>query len=226
MSEKISVSQAVAARHSVRSFLDKPVDPDLLRSVLEKALRAPSNSNIQPWLVHLVTGDTLARLKAATAERAVFPPKFDHPAYPIYPDPIGGTHSDRRSGCAELQYGARGIDREDREGRLRYVYGNHQFFGAPAGLFLFAEPQCGLSQWADLGIFLQTVMLLLKEEGLDSCAQISWAMVGQTVREVLRVAPDLLLYCGLSIGYADESDPINAIRTERASFDDVVTVHV
>jgi len=225
MDKSTSVSQAVAARHSVRAYLDKPVDPALLRQVLTKALRAPSNSNIQPWQVHLVTGDTLARLKAATADRAIFPPQFDHPAYPIYPDPLSETYKDRRFDCGERQYGARGIDRDDREGRLRYVYGNHQFFGAPAGLFLYAEPACGLSQWADLGIFLQTVMLLLKEEGLDSCAQISWAMVGQTVRQVLRVRPELMLYCGLAIGYADMSDPINQIATPRASFDDVVTIH-
>jgi len=225
MSGKISVSQAVAARHSVRAFLDRPVDMDLLKGVLEKALRAPSNSNIQPWLVHLVTGETLARLRAATAARATFPPAFDHPAFPVYPDPMGETHGQRRFECGERQYGTRGIARDDREGRFRYVFGNHQFFGAPAGLFVFADPSCGLSQWADLGIFLQTAMLLLKEEGIDSCAQISWAMVHETVRKELGVGPEPLLYCGLAIGYADESDPINAIVTDRAAFDDVVTVH-
>jgi nitroreductase len=225
MSEFVSVSQAVAERHSVRAFRDTPVDPTLLREILTKALRAPSNSNIQPWLVHLVTGETLARLKAATAERAVFPPAFDHPSYPIYPDPMPDAQGARRFDCGERQYGARGIARDDREGRLRYVYGNHQFFGAPAGLFLFADPACGLSQWADMGIFLQTLMLLLNEAGLDSCAQISWAMVHETVRRTLGIGPEPMLYCGLAIGYADASDPINSVVADRAGFDDVVTIH-
>jgi len=138
MRENITVSQAVATRHSVRAFLDRPVDTALLKTVLEKALRAPSNSNIQPWLVHLVTGATLARLRAATAERATIPPAFDHPPYPVYPDPMSEVHGQRRVACGELQYGARGIARDDRPARFRYVFGNHQFFGAPAPIF-FSE---------------------------------------------------------------------------------------
>ena len=225
MNQATSVSQAVAERHSARAFLDRPVDPALLKEILTKALRAPSNSNIQPWLVHLVTGASLARLKAATAERAVFPPAFDHPPFPVYPDPMPDALGARRFACGEQQYGARGIPRDDREARLRYVFGNHQFFGAPAGLFLFTDPACGLAQWADLGIFLQTVMLLLKEAGIDSCPQISWSFVHETVRQTLGIGPESNLYCGLAIGYADESDPINAIATDRAAFDEVVTLH-
>lgn len=220
-----SVGDAIARRRSVRAFLDTPVDPAVLRHVLERALRAPSNSNIQPWLVHLVTGDALVRLKAATKARSVHPPVFDDRAFPIYPEPILDAHGDRRFACGERQYGARGIAREDAEGRLTYVYRNFQFFGAPAGLFLFVEPGMGPSQWADLGIFLQTVMLLLVEEGLDSCAQISWSLVHQSVREVLGIGPEPILYCGLAIGHADLADPINAIVADRVRFDEVVTIH-
>ena len=118
----LTVTEAIRARRSTRAFLPTQVPKALLRDILETARLAPSNSNMQPWLVHVVTGDTLARLKAATAAEEA-----------------------RRFACGERQYGARGIAREDGEGRLRYVYNNHQCFGAPAVMFFFAEPGEGLS---------------------------------------------------------------------------------
>lgn len=221
----MNVTEAVAARRSTRAFLDTPVDPALLRTILAKALQAPSNSNIQPWLVHVVAGEPLQRLVAATASRSTHPPVFDKPAFPVYPDPIAEPHAGRRFACGERQYGTRGIAREDQAGRLDYVYNNVRFFGAPTGLFLFTEPGMGNSQWADLGIFLQTVMLLLTEAGIDCCAQICWTLMHRTVAETLGIDPRLELYCGLSIGYRDPADPINTVVADRAAFEEVVTFH-
>lgn len=221
----LSVTNAVVARRSTRAFLPTPVPPALLRKVLETARHAPSNSNMQPWLVHVVTGETLARLKAATAARSTYPPTFDERPFPIYPEPPTEAQEARRFACGERQYGARGIAREDAEGRLRYVYNNHQCFGAPAVMFFFAEPGDGLSQWADLGIFLQTVMLLLTEAGLGSIGQISWSVFNKTVKDVLGVPDRLVLYCGLSIGHPDASDPINAIVADRAQLSEFATFH-
>ena len=217
----LTVSEAVARRRSTRAFLPREVAPGLLREILGKALRAPSNSNIQPWLVHLVAGEPLRRLTAATAARSTHPPAFDAPHFPIYPEPVREPHEGRRFDCGERQYGVRGIAREDPAGRLDHVYHNFRLFG----LFLFTEPGMGRSQWADLGILLQTVMLLLTEAGLDCCAQISWTRMHRTVAEVLGVDPALELYCGLAIGYRDPDDPINAIRAPRAAFDELVTLH-
>lgn len=221
----MQVSEAVKSRKSSRAFLSTPVDKAVLLEVLEKAQRAPSNSNIQPWRVHLVLGDVLAELRRETAERSVFPPVFDAPHYPIYPDPLDDPYAARRFECGERQYGTRGIDREDHQGRLEYVYGNMQFFGAPAGLFIFTEKGMGPSQWADLGIYLQTVLLLLTERGLDSCAQISWALFNGTIQKILNIDADMELYCGVAIGLADPDDSINRIEASRADLGEVVTVH-
>lgn len=221
----MKVREAIRVRRSTRAFLDTPLPEGLLREVLDKARAAPSNSNMQPWLAHVVTGDTLARLKAATAARSIVPPAFDERVFGIYPDPPTEAQEARRFACGERQYGARGIARQDGAGRLRYVYNNHQCFGAPAALFLFAEPKDGPSQWADLGIFLQTVMLLLTEAGLGCCAQISWTAFHETVKDVLGVPPRLTLYCGLSIGFPDPADPINAIIADRAELAEIVTFH-
>ena len=217
----MNVTDAVLSRRSVRAFRDTPVPQDTLRRIIATAARAPSNSNIQPWLVRVVTGNTLEKLKSVMRERATVPPQFDHPlAYPIYPEDLGEPHQTRRANCAERQYNSVGIGREDREGRLRYVYGNMQCFGAPAAMFTFIEKHMGPSQWADLGIFLQTVMLLLTEAGIDSCAQISWCNFHKTIGEVLEVPADWTLYCGLSIGHADPDAPVNAVVADRVKLDD------
>lgn len=217
----MNVTEAILSRRSVRAFRDTPVPQETLRRILATAARAPSNSNIQPWLVRVVTGTTLDKLKAVMRERATVPPQFDHPLdYPIYPEGLAEPHLTRRAMCAERQYNSVGLAREDREGRLRYVYRNMQCFGAPAAMFTFIEKGMGPSQWADLGIFLQTVMLLLHEAGLDSCAQISWCNFAKTVSELLDVPPNWTLYCGLSIGHGDPDAPVNAIVADRAALDD------
>lgn len=220
----MDVRDAVARRRSVRAFLPKPVDQTLLETIARQALQAPSNSNIQPWHIWLVTGVRLDALKAAMRARSTVPPQFDEREYPVYPDPLEEPYSDRRFSCGERQYAAVDIAREDHEGRLRYVYNNHQAFGAPAAMFLCIDRAAGPSQWADLGIYLQTVMLLLTEAGLDSCAQISWTAFNQTVREVLAIPDHLTLYCGLSIGYADPDAPVNKVVADRA--DPAQLIHI
>ena len=55
------VSEAVAARKSVRAFLDRPVPEDLLRELLTKASRAPSGGNLQPWRVFVLNGESMPK---------------------------------------------------------------------------------------------------------------------------------------------------------------------
>lgn len=220
----MTVTGALGARRSIRAFLPDPVDQDLLETILKNALRAPSNSNVQPWHVWLVTGMRLDALRAATQARSVVPAQFDERDFAIYPDPIEEPYAARRFQCGERQYAALGIERENHEGRLRYVYNNHQAFGAPAAMFLFIDRAAGPSQWADLGIYLQSVMLLLTESGLSSCAQISWTAFHTTVRDVLEVPDNLMLYCGLSIGHADPDAPVNTVIADRADPADMLHI--
>ena len=220
----MSIHETLNQRRSYRAFLDTPVEQSLLEDVLTAAMRAPSNSNIQPWHVYLVTGARLKRLKEATKARSTVPPQFDPHIYKIYPDPLEEPYESRRFHCGERQYAAMNIAREDQAGRLRYVYNNHQCFGAPAVMFLYIDNKAGPSQWADLGIYLQTVMLLLTEASLGSCAQISWNVFHQTVREVLGAPEQLTLYCGLSIGYPDMNAPQNAVIADRAPVDEIITI--
>ncbi|MEQ4723943.1 nitroreductase family protein [Nonomuraea sp. B19D2] len=79
----------------------------------------------------------------------------------------------------------------------------------------------GLPQWADVGMYLQTVMLLLRAEGLHSCPQMAWSVHRRTVAEVLSPPDGLILFCGMSIGFEDVT--VGYARTGRAPLDETVT---
>ena len=96
---------------------------------------------------------------------------------------------------------------------------NASFFGAPVGIFLSVDRRMGPPQWADLGIYLQTVMLLAVEQGLDTCPQEFWAFRSQPVARFLELPPERMLFAGIALGWRDESAPINQWRTERDPFD-------
>ena len=57
MSDDMTATAAVIGRRSVRRFLPTPVAQDTISAILDGAARAPSGTNIQPWLVHAVTGE-------------------------------------------------------------------------------------------------------------------------------------------------------------------------
>lgn len=211
----MDVTTAVESRRSVRGFLDKRVDPALLRQIIEKANRAPSGGNVQPWSVVVIGGDTMARLKAAMAEN-IAERRKEEPEYLIYPTELPEPYNSRRFGVGEELYRHLGITRDDKQGRARWFAENYEFFNAPIGLFVHMPRFMGLPQWADMGIWLQSLMLLLREAGLDSCPQESWAAWPQTVRRHLPIPEDHWLYTGMSIGYADPDRPVNRTRAQRA----------
>ncbi len=219
----MQVNEAVASRRSVRGFLPDPVDPALIRRVLERAARAPSGGNLQPWHIDVVAGEPLAELKAIMATRTRENPGGEPAEYDIYPKELDTKHKAYRFEVGEDLYGALGIPREEKLKRLMWFARNFQFFGAPLALFTSIDRRMGPPQWSDLGMFLQTVMLLLREEELDSCAQECWAVYPQTIGAFLKLPPERMLFCGMAIGFADPAEPANSVRTRRAALDDFVT---
>src|SRR5690554_7618363 len=130
----MDVEQAVKSRRSVRDFLDTPVPEATLRKVIETATRAPSGGNLQPWHLHVVTGDALNRLKEQM--KAKVSKCFNEvPEYQIYPPKLQSPYRDRRFEIGELMYGQLGIPREDKAARFEWFKRNFEFFGAPVGLF-------------------------------------------------------------------------------------------
>ncbi|MFD5279095.1 nitroreductase [Streptomyces rubrogriseus] len=217
----MDVYEAVKSRRSVRRFSGRPVPREVLKRVLSAAAWAPSGSNLQPWRAFVLSGGPLEALKKRTGARLASGDPFDEPEYEQYPQQLKSPYSERRSAFGEQRYGALGIAREDTEARQRAASGNWQCFGAPAALFCYIDRDLGRPQWSDVGMFLQNVMLLLREEGLHSCTQMAWAKFHRTVAETVAPPHDLVLYCGMSIGYEDPA--ANPARTGRAALEETVT---
>ena len=221
----MNVSEALASRKSVRGFLDKPVEREIIEEILHKAARAPSGGNLQPWHIHVVTGDRIAELKTLMADKVVEMPGGDGLEYDIYPAKLGEPYRSRRFEVGETMYGHIGIPREDKAGRRQWFARNYQFFGAPVGLFCYVDRNMGPPQWSDLGMYLQSVMLLLREAGLDSCPQECWAIYPNTIGAFLGVPEEHMLFTGMAIGWQDDSAPANATVTTRAPLEEFVEFH-
>ena len=213
----MNVSDAVDSRMSCRAFLDTPVSAATVREILEAARRTPSGGNVQPWFVYALAGQPLAELKATVRIQIEKNPLGDGShEYDIYPPGLGEPYRSRRHKAGEDLYGTLGIPREDKPARLRQLARNYDFFGAPVGLFFYLDRGMGPPQWSDVGMYMQTVMLLARERGLHTCAQEIWSRVPGTVAKVLDVPANLLLFSGMALGHADASHPVNTLRTDRA----------
>jgi nitroreductase len=220
-----SVSEAVASRRSVRGFLPTPVAGEVIRRIVEKAARAPSGGNLQPWQIDVVAGAKLDELKAIMATRVLEAPRGEEAEYSIYPETLPSPYRDYRFRVGEDLYGALGIPREDKMARMTWFARNFQFFGAPVALFCSTLRTMGPPQWSDLGMYLQTVMLLAREEGLDTCAQECWAIYPKTIGSFLGLPEDRILFCGMSIGYRDEADRANQWTSSRAPLEAFARFH-
>lgn len=228
MSASASVTEAMNSRASVRDFLSTPVPDDVIRRVLTTAARAPSGGNLQPWHVDIVSGGKLVDLKALMQTKLAAVAAGDRSEereYQIYPEELSAPYRDYRFKVGEDMYARMGIPRADKAARLQWFARNYQFFGAPMALFCTVDRSMGPPQWGDLGMFLQSVMLLLREEGLDSCAQECWAVYPRTVRGFLGTPDNRMLYSGMSIGYRNPEHAVNALKTERAALDTLVSFH-
>ncbi|MEJ8573106.1 nitroreductase [Microbaculum marinum] len=217
----MNVTEAVRSRLSCRAFLDTPVPESVVREILDAARWAPSGGNLQPWRVHVLTGAPLKDLIERISPRYHLLPKGEGPDYQVYPHPLREPYHGRRFKCGADLYAALGIPREDKAGRYRQFARNFTFFGAPVGIFVSIDRQMGPPQWADAGMFVQTIMLLAREHGLHSCAQEAWTYWHETVAQVLDLPDELIMYCGIALGYADMDDPVNGWRTERAAVDEL-----
>lgn len=219
----MKVSQALESRFSCRAFTDEAPPREVIVEILEKAKRAPSGGNLQPWHVYVVGGEELARFKRIIAEKLPDNPFGEGTEYEIYPPKLKEPYKSRRFKCGEDMYATINVPREDKAGRLKQFARNFDFFGAPVAMFFAIDRTMQQGQWADLGMFIQSVMLLAREYGLDTCAQEAWAIWHKTVAEFVGIPDEQMLFCGLGIGYRDPDAPINRLRTDRAPLEEFAT---
>ena len=211
----MDVREAIASRYSCRAFLPTAVPENVVREITELAARSPSAGNMQPWHIYVLSGPRIEALKADLAGRTHELPKGEGGDYRIYPDPLTEPYRSRRFEVGELLYRSIEVDRDDKAGRYRQYARNYQFFGAPVALFFTLERSFGVAQWADIGGYLQTVMLLARAYGLHTCPQQAWVAFHETVRYHLKLPASRIVYSGMAMGYADEKAAINSWRSPR-----------
>lgn len=209
----MNVSDAIAQRHSVRAFLDRPVDIAVVRSMLQTAARSPSGGNLQPWMVHVLHGARLAEFKAMISAKFEAGEK-ESPEYAVYPAPLWEPLRARRSAAQRKRFVATATPEDDSGQRLMQQR-NFAFFDAPVGLFFSIDRRAGPPQWADVGMFMQSFMLLAVEQGMGTCPQMIWSNWPRTLAAFLQIPDSHLMYSGMSLGYPDETSAWNAYRTDR-----------
>ena len=215
----MNVTDAVMTRTSVRDFLPDPVDNTVIATLLEKASRAPSGGNLQPWRVWVINGDSMS----AFLKHMDDSPSSQSLEYEIYPPKLWDPYRTCRYRVGEQLYATIGVDRDNKPGRLKQFARNMEFFGAPAAIFCFVDRRLSLPQWSDLGMFLQTFMLLAEEVGYQTCAQEAWSTAHEQIRSFTQAPDDLMLFCGVAIGRANRDHPINSLVTDRVPLDQFAT---
>lgn len=219
----MNLDEAIRLRRSVRGFLPREVPEATLHEIFALAQCAPSNCNVQPWTPHVVSGEKLQRLRDALVAAGM----RDDPIKPDWPadGKFNGIYRERQVGAARALYGAMGVARSDAVGRKLAYIRNHAFFDAPHAVLIFMPEPFDTREAADIGMYAQTLMLVLTSRGIASCAQGALGLFPDIVREQLDVPSNYKLLFGISFGYEDHEVKANAARVDRAKIDDVVRFH-
>lgn len=218
-----TAEQAVTGRRSVRRFLPRPVPMHVVTRILDGAARAPSGTNTQPWLVHVVTGAARDRLSAAVLAAVEAGERTEEYAYS--PKELWEPYISRRRKVGFDLYALYGIDRKDMAGRRLAAMRNYSFFGAPVGLFFTMDRKLLHGSWIDVGMFMQNVMTLARAHGLETCPQQAWCEFGATVRRELSIPDTQILISGMALGHEDVAAKVNSLITERVPASEFTRFH-
>ena len=209
------IDAAITGRRSIRKFLNKTVEREVIEQILEVSARAPSGTNMQPWSVHVVAGKTMADLSHALLDA-----HYNHPGeysseYSYYPDVFAEPFKSRRKKVGVDLYGLLGIEK-GASARMQEQHGrNYLFFDAPVGLIFTIDRSLKIGSWLDYGMFLQNIMIAARARNLDTCPQAAFAQYHGIIRDHLKIPDEHIVVCGMSLGFADTTAVENQLETER-----------
>jgi len=215
------VDAAIISRMSARAFTAQPVPRETLTELLQVASRAPSGTNTQPWNVYVLQGRSRNTLceKVCTAHDAIRAnPELAaqyREEYDYYPEKWVSPYIDRRRENGWSLYGLLGIGKADKDKMHLQHQRNYKFFDAPVGLMFTMDKVMGRGSLVDYGMFLQSIMVAARGHGLHTCAQAAWNGFGKIILPHIGAGPDEMLICGMALGYADETDVVNTLKTPR-----------
>ncbi len=210
-----AVEEAITSRRSIRKFTDTPVPREAIEHLLAVASRAPSGTNMQPWRVYVVGGQSKDDLQRALLD-AYHDPDFEAGAeFKYYPAEFPEPYKGRRRKVGWGLYGLLGITKGDKDKMLAQQARNYLFFDAPVGMIFTIDRVLEIGSWLDYGMFLENIMVAARGRGLDTCPQVSFARYHKVLRKHLDIPDEQVVVCGMSLGYADQSAPENQLVTER-----------
>lgn len=211
----------IKSRRSIRAYSTKDVDRKTVEEILQLASRAPSGANIQAWQVIVLHNGALKKLGQKLFEMAVNGVK-EQCEYQFYPRSWREPYLSRRRKVGWDLYRSLGIARSERRKIEQQQAKNFMFFGAPVGLIFTMDRDMERGSWLDLGCFIQTIALVARSFGLDSCIQAAFSEYHKTISEDLNIPADRQVICGLALGYRDEKAPENNFPIERARLEEFV----
>lgn len=216
-----SVTDALMTRITVRDFLDTPVPDEVLKGIFDTARRTASGGNLQPWRIHVLTGEPLNKFRDDCLGK-MMKGQMEEQTHPAYPSPLWEPQRSWRYKLGEDMYGMVGIAKDDKPGRMRWLANNVRFFGAPVGIIITGNKKLGMPQHLDVGIYVQSLMLLAREAGLHTAPQGWWRIWPDSAREHLNFPDDEEVLVGMSLGYGNPDAPVNNLWADRAELDELV----
>lgn len=222
-----TVDWAITSRRSIRAFLPTPVPRADIEAILNVARFCATGVNMQPWRVHVVTGEMKACLTKAIDAIDNDPALNEHlqDSYEYYPREWVTPYIDRRRKVGWDLYNLLGITRADKR-RMHQQHGrNYKFFDAPVGLIFTIDRVLQQGSLLDYGMFLQSVMIAARGRGLHTCPQAAFLKYHDVIAQVLEIPADQMLVCGMSLGYADETSIENTLVTDREPVSAFATFH-
>jgi nitroreductase len=208
----MDVVEAIRERKAVRAFKPDPVSQDMLKQIVEQAVRAPSWANTQPWEFAIVTGKQLREIQKGFLERGEQEPRSEVPRPYEFPEP----YLSRIQALAPKGWTA---TKENMD--LRRIQ-NYKNYGAPAVIYLLVDrimfyQSKGINVWSlyDCGSVVENIMLLATHYGLGTVAQAQSVIYPDIIRKVISIPESKLIALGIAIGYPDWDNPITQSRTQR-----------
>ncbi len=210
----------VMGRRSIRGYQQKPVPKEVIRKVIEMAMRAPSSLNTQPWNFYVVSGDPLDRIRAGNTERnlAGVPDSREFRSHGAYE----GAHRERQIGIAKQLFAAMGIERHDKDARQDWVLRGFRQFDAPVSIVVTYDRSIHGGDIApfDCGAVTNALVNAAWSRGLGCVVNSQGIMQSPVVREHASIPDDQVIMICVAMGYPDDSFPANAVVSTRKSVDE------
>lgn len=214
--------EVVLGRRSIRGFLKTPVPKDMIREIIELAMRAPSSYNTQPWNFHVIAGAPLDRIRQGNTERnlAGIPDSREFRSHGAY----GGVHRERQIEVAKQLFAAMGIARDDKDKRHDWVMRGFRQFDAPVSVVVTYDRSIhgGDIGPFDCGAVTNALVNAAWSRGLGCVINSQGIMQSPVVREHARIPDDQVIMICVAMGWPDESFPANAVVSRRKSVDEAV----